>query len=149
MCSLPRHPNYLQAVYQKNESSGSRQADSQLVHRLKVAAWVPQGEERFVLPKDAVRDLLPQGFPFDAGAGWLKAIGFEHEVTKRSEEQRQRDVAAKQLGFLDDAGLERAKRFAALSPEEQERILSIHEHRAGTGFARSRSRRTRNAVRNE
>src|SRR5207249_3672375 len=56
MCSLPTHPDYLHATYRKNESSGSRQADSQLVHQLRKAAWIPQGSSLFVRPKDALRD---------------------------------------------------------------------------------------------
>lgn len=129
MCSLPKHPDYLQATYRKNESSGSRQADSQLVHQLRKAAWIPQGSSLFVRPKDAVRDLLPEGFPFDSGSAWVKAIGFGQEVAKKSEEQRHKEIVAKELGFTDNASLERAKRFAALPPEEQERILWEREHR--------------------
>jgi len=128
MCSLPRQPDCLQAAYQRNKSRGSRQSDSQLVHQLRRAAWIPQGTGGlFVRPKDAQRDMLPDGFPFDPGLAWLKAIGFGEETSKKSEEQRQREVVAKELGFADKASLERAKRFAALPPEEQERILADRE----------------------
>jgi hypothetical protein len=74
------------------------------------------------MPADAVRDLLPEGFPFDAGSAWLKAIGFGRTAAVKSEEQQQKEIVAKELGFRDQASLERAKRFAALPPEEQERI---------------------------
>ena len=127
MCSLPT-AECLKATYRKNWSSGTREADSQLVHHLRKAAWIPQGNDLFVTPVEAVRDLLPEGFPFDAGAAWLKAIGFGRNTAAKSEEQRQKEVVAKELGFRDQASLERAKRFAALPSEEQERILAEREH---------------------
>lgn len=128
MAALPSQPNYLQATYRKNESWGARNADSQLLHQLRKAAWIPQGTAGvFVRPKDASRDLLPEGFPFDAGSTWLKVIGFGQEVAKKSEEQRNREAVAREFGFADHASLERAKRFAAFSPEEQERILADRE----------------------
>jgi hypothetical protein len=129
MSSLPPHPNYLQATYQRNQSWGAHYADSQLVHCLRIAEWVPQVNGLFVQPAEASRELLPEGFPFDPGWLWLKAIQFGREVAKRSEEHRQKQAVARELGFADNESLERAKRFAALPPEEQERILAGHEHR--------------------
>ncbi len=129
MCSLPRYSYCLNATYRKNESSGSRQADSQLVDHLKRAAWIPQGANLFVRPKDALRELLPEGFPYDPGSEWLKATGFGQEAVKKSEEQRQKEVHAKDAGFADNASFERAKRFAALPQEEQERILADLERK--------------------
>ena len=85
MCSLP-HSNYLLATYQKSVRWGHKNADSQLVHILREAAWVPQGDA-YVRPADAYRDLLPEGFPFDPGWRWLKAIRFGQEVAQESEEQ--------------------------------------------------------------
>ena len=126
--SFQTRPHVLRATYRKNQSGGSRQADSQLVHQLKNAAWVPQGDDGpFVRPTDASRDLLPEGFPFDPGSAWLKAIGFGDEITKRSERQRRKETIAKELGFIDAPSLERARRFAALSPERQDRILARWE----------------------
>ena len=58
--------------------------------------------------------LLPEGFAFDPGWPWLRLIGFGEDVTKESEEHRQREVLAREMGFADNASLERAKRFAAL-----------------------------------
>lgn len=130
MCSLSHHSNYLQATYRKNESWGSRKADSQLVYHLREAAWVPQGNGLFVRPEKASQALLPEGFPFDPGWPWLKAIHFGQEAVRKSEEQRQRLTAAKELGFADCESLERAKRFAVLPPEEQERILEDIERKA-------------------
>jgi hypothetical protein len=91
---------------------------------LRESAWVPQGQALFVRPSEASRDLLPEGFPFDPGWTWLKAIQFGASVLKKSEEQRKKDDVAKELGFADTGTLERAQRFAALPPEQQERILA-------------------------
>jgi len=127
MCSVPSHPDCLKATYRKSESWGARQADSQLVHQLRNAAWIPQGDGVFVRPEAALSNLLPEGFPFDAGQSWLKAVGFGREIEMKSEEQRQKEETAKELGFADQASLERAKRFVALPMDEQERILADRE----------------------
>lgn len=129
MSSLPQSPDCLRAVYRKNERCDCRYADSQLVHHLRKAAWIPQGEGSFVCPIDASRDLLPDGFAFDTGWAWLKAIQFGVSPQKKSEEQRQKQVVAKELGFADSECLERAKRFVALPTEEQERILADQERK--------------------
>ena len=130
MCSLPGDGRYLIATYRRNASAGSRFADSQLVHHLRRATWVPQENGSFVRPAEASRSLLPNGFPYDPGQQWLKAVKFGEEVARRSEEQRQKEAVAKELGFTDDASLERARRFAALPPEDQERILADQRRRA-------------------
>jgi hypothetical protein len=86
--------------------------------------WVPQRNGSFVRPAEASRDLLPDGFSFDFGSLWLRAIHFGEEVERKSEEHRRRQAVATELGFPDDATLERARRFAALPAEDQERILA-------------------------
>ena len=88
---------------------------------------MPQSDGSFVRPADASREKLPEGFPIDPGWPWLKAIRFGQEVAKKSEEALQKQIALKELGFADNESLERAKRFAALSSEDQERILADHE----------------------
>jgi hypothetical protein len=129
MASLPRHPNYLQATYQKNERWGARHADSQLVHHLKNGTWVPQGDGIFLRPAEADRDLLPDGFLFDPGWPWLKAIQFGEDEVKRTEARQLKQNLAKSLGFADAESVERAQRFAALPIEEQQRILAEIEDR--------------------
>jgi hypothetical protein len=124
MTSLPSFPDYLTATYQKSQAGGSRHAPSQLVHELRQAAWVPQGNDLFVRPEDAVANLLPSGFAYDPGARWLQTIEFGKVALQKSEGQRQKEIAARDLGFKDQASLERARRFAALPTEDQERILS-------------------------
>jgi hypothetical protein len=88
-----------------------------------LAEWVPQSNNLFVRPTDASRNLLPEGFPFDPGWAWLKAIRFGEEAAKKSEDQRETE----ELGFADSESLERARRFASLPPADQERILAAHE----------------------
>ncbi|MGZ2466000.1 sacsin N-terminal ATP-binding-like domain-containing protein [Sinorhizobium medicae] len=127
LTSLPSHPDYLQATFQRSQRGGARFAASTLVHNLTNAAWVPQGEEIFVRPSEASRDLLPEGFPYDAGYRGLKAINFGVDAERKSAESRQRDSTAKFAGFKDATALERAKRFAELPEEEQERFFAERE----------------------
>lgn len=127
MTALPNDGRHLVATYRRNASYGSRKAASSLVHVLLSAAWVPQGHDSFVRPSEASRDALPEGFPFDPGQGWLKAVKWGENVIKRSEQQRQKETFARELGFSDLPSLERAKRFASLPPEEQERFLADWE----------------------
>lgn len=120
MCSLAARP-YI-AIYQKNETNGAHYADSQLVHQLKTSAWVPQRDGTFVLPSEALRDELPQGFPFDEGDEWLKKIDFGKNAHKKSEEQSKKQEIAKELGFVDEQSLSAGKWFAGLDPEERQKI---------------------------
>ena len=120
-------PTFLRATFQKSRSWGARYADSQLVHHLRNAAWIPQGNASFVRPAEAASDLLPEGFPFDPGWPWLKAIQFGQDAVHRSEAQLQKQSLAQNLGFVNAENMERAKRFAALPRDEQERFLSERE----------------------
>jgi len=121
---------YFEAIFQRNQRWGARRADSSLLHELRAAKWIPQGDGAFVRPVDALRELLPEGFPFDAGYRGLKAIQFGAEAERRSSEERQKDSVAKAAGFTDADELDRAKRFAALPKEEQERFFTERENDA-------------------
>lgn len=134
MCNLPRYPNRLTAKYQRNARHGYRSADSQLVHILRECAWVPQNGGGFVRPAEANKDELPEGFPFDAGYEWVKKVQFGEGSRHRAEENAKRDTAAKELGFSDTQTLERAKKFAALPKDEQERFLAEFERRQNSSF---------------
>jgi hypothetical protein len=131
MSSLPSQPNYLQARYQKSQSGGAHYTSSQIVHFLKSATWVPQGNNSFARPAEASRDLLPEGFPFDSGWLWLKAVQFGEQERQRAEEDKKKQTTAKELGFQDSETLERALQFAALPPADQERILSDFKSKHG------------------
>lgn len=127
MCSAPTKA--LQAEYRNNIQAGSHYADSLLVHRLRQAEWVPQKGGIFVTPSHASRSQLPEGFPFDEGYEWLKAIGFGEDEKKQSEEFRQREKKRIELGFESEDALGRALEFAKLPEEEQQRILSEYKQR--------------------
>ncbi|OYY89809.1 MAG: hypothetical protein B7Y45_10310 [Sphingomonas sp. 28-66-16] len=119
MESFTQYTKGLQATYQMNQRRGAHYASSKLVHQLRAAAWVPQSDGRFVVPAEARADLLPAGFPYDPGKRWLKAIGFGEALAKRSEEAKQKQSIAKQLGFQDGTALEDAQWFAGLDPAER------------------------------
>lgn len=143
MCSLPSHPHspvqyqpYLNALYQKNETNGCRRADSQLVCHLKRHKWIPQGDDVFVHPKDALRELLPAGFTYDDGYKWLEAIGFGESVHKKKETdaqnqeaQRTRRDLAVLLGFPDEQTFDDAQKFAELPPEERQWLMGEIERK--------------------
>lgn len=131
MAALPKDGRHLVATYRRNASAGSRQAASSLVHVLRAAAWVPQGEDSFLRPAEASRELLPAGFPFDLGQRWLKSVKWGEEIVKRSEQQRGKETSARELGFSDLLSLERARRFAALPLEDQVRFLTDLERETG------------------
>ena len=128
IASSPASSNYFQATYQRNQRWGARCADSSLVHELRAASWVPQNGGQFVRPADALRELLPEGFPFDPGYRWLKAIQFGETAARQSAQALQQDEAARRLGFADAAAAERARRFNELPESEQEKILTAYEN---------------------
>jgi hypothetical protein len=130
MAALPSDGRHLVATYRRTARAGSLQVASSLVHVLRSASWVPQGGGSFVCPSEASRDALPEGFPFDPGQRWLKAVKWGEDAIKRSEQQRKKETYARELGFSDSSTLERAKRFASLPPEEQERVLADCERSA-------------------
>ncbi|MHB8880075.1 MAG: hypothetical protein ACYC69_01040, partial [Thermodesulfovibrionales bacterium] len=127
------------ARYCKNLTQPYRVTPSRLAAILTENEWVPQGDNAFVRPKEASSTLLPKGFPFDKGWEWLRDIGFGEQETieeiereRNTEAARQRESMIKELGFADEASFRRAQRFAALLPEEQERVLSDLEQRKKT-----------------
>jgi hypothetical protein len=129
--------NPLRAVYRKNERGGARFADSQLVHQLREEAWVPQKNGDFVKPAHARAELLPDGFIYDAGWPWIKAIQFgkgiqlqsqktEAEAVATVERHHKEQEAAEALGF---SNAETARKFAAMPVDEQNRALAEFERR--------------------
>jgi hypothetical protein len=129
--------NPLRAVYRKNERGGANFAESQLVHQLRAEAWVPQRGNGFVRPASARQELLPEGFTFDAGWPWIKAIQFgqsihlenekaQAEASAASERQRAETAAAKSLGFQD---AETARQMAKIPVDEARRMYAEWERR--------------------
>jgi len=131
------HNDPLRATYQKNASGGPRFADSSLVHQLRNFAWVPQGGDNFVKPAQARAELLPEGFTFDPGWHWIKAIHFSKNIQVQNEaakaqaliaaHREQRDLeAAKALGFED---AQTARKVAEIPADELKLILADRERR--------------------
>ncbi|MGD9638743.1 MAG: sacsin N-terminal ATP-binding-like domain-containing protein [Alphaproteobacteria bacterium] len=147
------YQNIVEASYKPNGSVDPRMAESTLIKVLKNNEWIPQENETkeisFVTPNKAFSDLLPKGFSYDKGDNFLLAINFgfnakreptkeeleEEEKSKKQieeklkllEQKKEKEEAAKKLGFKDIASAERARRFAELPEEEQERILAEKE----------------------
>ena len=125
---------YLTATYQKNQSHGHHKADSQLIHHLRTAEWVPEKKTEsisFVKPRDASIECLPKGFPYDAGQKWLEAIEFgkvkrEREEQENLEKQRetsefqQREEAARALNFESSEEAQEAKELLEFKRENPE-----------------------------
>jgi hypothetical protein len=125
-------PDQLSACYKRNNQSPMQLGRSQLVHRLITACWVPQSDGRFVRPGDAVRDQLPNDFPFDGDWPWIQAIGFGSNAPKESEEQLRKRAIAEELGFADGESLELGKWFASLPAEARDQIRAEWDRRRTT-----------------
>ena len=121
MCRTSSHK--LRACYQKNESSGARYAESQLVWWLRNLEWVPQKDGTFVKPSAANASRLPEGFPVDAGFKWLELVEFGTDDKKRVADNTIRSAHRTELGFKSEEDLERAQAFNRLPVELQLRIL--------------------------
>jgi hypothetical protein len=86
MCSADR--KVLRARYSPNNQHNGTNARSSLVHALAGAQWIPNKNGTFHAPREMTKDLLPDGFLYDDGNGWLTEIEFG-EVAKQSEQQYQ------------------------------------------------------------
>lgn len=124
---------HLQARYRSNSLKPTLPGDSSLVHRLRRVAWVPQKTSYgstydFRKPCDAVAGLLPEGFCYQPGSAWLKAIEFgRNEVERRKREQttqdyQRRSEAAKCLGFPNAEVAQRFSQMWEKDPEVMERV---------------------------
>jgi hypothetical protein len=115
----------LKARFRPNKKYPVREEPSSIVLLLRDNIWIPQknGDTiEYVYPKQASKDRLPSGFPFDSGSAWLKAIDFGVEARQKSEEYQKTKAVIKNLGFADEAEFAEAKRFAQLSVEKREKI---------------------------
>lgn len=130
LTSLPSYPDCLQATFRQNASHASHTAASRLVHELRTARWIPQGDGNFVQPPDALREMLPEGFPFDSGYRWLKAIRFGETAARHSAQAVQDEATAKRFGFPDaDTARRFAERLSALPESMVEEFLTELENR--------------------
>ena len=132
----------LVAVYRMNKSASYRTAPSQLVFTLHKYSWVPQEQDRddlvFVKPREAQSDRLPEGFAFDSGWAWIRAIEFgtEHreEGVKIAEErlafaEADQEARAKELGFENLKEAEEGRWFAEQSEEMKKEIRELVQAR--------------------
>lgn len=119
--------NKLIAKYRPNAQCEIREQPSSLILTLKNLPWLPQRKGDFVRPCDAMRDQLLDGFPFDFGWLWLKAVCFEEETDRRIEERQRISEMARKLGFNDDDALNDAQEFAKISPDIRRQILAGHK----------------------
>lgn len=130
--------DHLQARYRSNSLQSTVHRDSSLVHRLRRTAWVPQktsygSTNDFRKPCDAVAGLLPEGFFYQPGSAWLKAIEFgRNEVDRGEAERREREQttqdyqrrseAAKCLGFPNPEVAQRLSQKLETDPEFLKRL---------------------------
>ena len=150
LCVRSQDKHILNATFRYNQSNDSHHAYSQLVYQLRDAAWIPQADNEFVRPSEALRDLLPDGFPFDPGWLWLNAIQFGAETEERAEQLRKTREIAEELGFSDETALTDGRRFAQLPLETRQRILAEHAEPVGLPRAKPGNRERRaTAVREE
>ena len=106
MCGLDQR--YLKARFRWNEANGFAYEDSQLVHVLKTLRWIPCKDGSWVIPRQATRKDLLEGFTVDAGYKWLEAVEFEFEERMKSTESRGRATKRAELGFESEEGYQRA-----------------------------------------
>jgi len=117
----------IEAQFRPNQQYPTRTAPSSLIILLQRSEWVPQDGNTFVRPAEASRDLLPEGFPFDPGREWIKAINFGEESIKRLEEKQKIKVIAQELGFENNEALEQGKWFANLDPGLRQRLMTEYK----------------------
>ena len=131
MCELP--DDRLKACYQKVERYGCHTADSQLVHLLRQAKWIPQkggNSAVFVQPSEAQRGLLPKGFPFDEGDEWLKAIPLARMNGNNRKKTRKGRRPPGSWGLPTRPHCVTRQWFARLPPEERRRLLDELERKS-------------------
>jgi hypothetical protein len=128
------HAKITKAKYRRNQRYQVREEPSSLMLLLKEAKWIPQTlhdtDIEFLSPKQALKDRLPSGFPFDSGSAWLKAVDFGVEARQKSEEYQKTQAVIKNLGFADETQFADAKWFAQLSVEERENIKKDRERKS-------------------
>lgn len=106
------------------------------MYQLRREAWVPQGD-KFVKPAAARAELLPDGFMFDPGWAWIKAIEFGKDVELESEKAKaaaveavarrnRRNAAAVELGLEPD-DLSWLEKFKQIPSDQREQFLQEWE----------------------
>ncbi|MDC0144464.1 hypothetical protein OAK45_08040 [Verrucomicrobia bacterium] len=121
-------PIHFQAVFRRSLRGGSNRLKSNLIIKLKEAAWVPQGEDIFVKPLDADPGKLPEGFIYDKGKLWLKRIEFGQGENIAKEQAEQEDEKAKQSGFKNAKQKKLFQKLSKKMPDEElEALVNNYE----------------------
>ena len=130
LCDTPKAA--LWAFFRPNQQYQINKASSSLVLLVSESAWIPQthGDSvDFVRPSEAIRDLLPKGFPYDAGYEWLKAVRFGENERQRSVAYKAKQDSARELGIVGEEALQYAQWIAGLPSEERQRVKAEYERK--------------------
>src|SRR5690606_2883554 len=87
------------ARYRPNQNYSIKEVDSQLIYHLRDSVWIPDKEGFFYKPEDISREQLRDDFLFNDENGLLTAIRFGEKAKIQSEENKEKDEAAKKLGL--------------------------------------------------
>lgn len=112
--------------------------DSFITELLKEKTWIPQkmGEAiKYVQPRDAVAEKLPEGFEYQTGWQWIKYLDFGQNVEERREAQDlDNERQTKDRKFKEDfvrhmgfESLEEAEEIARLTKENPEEYTKFKE----------------------
>ena len=100
--TMNQQPDHiLQASYRSNSWYNKSTANSSLVWKLRRNSWIPQKQGAkeeffFVMPSEAIVELLPSSFPFHREMQWLEAIEFGKAERDRQEKEYQEQEQATQ-----------------------------------------------------
>ena len=116
----------MEAKYRPNAHQSLNIERSSLILLLRDHPWIPQGNDSYSCPGEASQDQLPEGFPFDPGESWIKAIEFGKDIKKEVKKRRDK---REMLGLNNDEELARVEWFAGLTQDEQEQMQSKYSTR--------------------
>jgi hypothetical protein len=121
---------YKEATFQPNRNYPERKVDSQLIHKLKNFAWIPNKNGEFCKPEFVTRATLHPDFLFNDANGLLTAIEFGKADKAKSAEYEEKNKIARLQGFESSEEMEKARELfkkmkaAGKSPAEIEAFLS-------------------------
>ncbi len=93
----PREANF--AYYRRTASSPTYTEESDLIMKLKAAAWIPDKDGVFHKPQDIIPSRLHDRFIYDESNGLLAAIEFGKNFYANQEIHQKQEEAAQQIGF--------------------------------------------------
>lgn len=114
------------ARYRPNQNYSIKEVDSQLIYHLRDSVWIPDKEGFFYKPEDISREQLRDDFLFNDENGLLTAIRFGEKAKIQSEENKEKDEAAKKLGLESAKDIELFKRLkdAGISDKELQDLIN-------------------------